>query len=233
MNDAIRLIEPEVDLLEQHRDELTAFCYRMVGSRFEAEDAVQETLLRAWRNFDTFEGRASLRSWLYRIATNVCIDILNGTQRRARPIGMGPAESDFALDKPVLEETPTDQIPYGSVVSTDGDPADAAELHETVRLAFIAALQYLPSRQRAVLILRDVLRWRAAEVAELLDTTVQSVNSVLQRARSTLREKDVTRAKPLDRMGGRQRELLVRYVDAFESYDMESITSLLHSGAHR
>ena len=218
--------------LEQHRKELTAYCYRMLGSTFEAQDAVQETFLRAWRGFDGFEGRAALRSWLYRIATNVCLDMLSGTQRRARPMDLGPARSaDGPLGDPLPEVTWIQPIPDGSVLPEDGDPAELAVERETIRLAFIAALQHLPPLQRAVLILREVLRWRATEVAELLETTVPSVNSALQRARASLSDRDVTAGAPLQPMDTEQKALLARYVDAFERYDMESLTSLLHEDA--
>lgn len=217
-------------LLEQHRTELTGYCYRMLGSAFEAEDAVQETLVRAWRSYDRFEGRAALRSWLYRIATNVCLDMLSGRERRARPMDLGPAQ---AAEVPVGatrgEEAWTLPIPDARVLPTEGDPADLAVQRETLRLAFVAALQNLPPKQRAVLILREVLRWQAAEVAELLDTTVVSVNSALQRARATLDEVDTgAPARPLD---ADAQELLARYVDAFERYDMEALTTILHEDA--
>jgi RNA polymerase sigma-70 factor, ECF subfamily len=219
--------------LEQHRVELTAYCYRMLGSAFEAEDAVQETLLRAWRGFDSFEGRAALRSWLYRIATNVCLDMLTGSQRRALPIDLGPAQAadERLLGAPLPEATWIQPMPDNRVVAGAGDPADVTEQRETVRLAFVAALQHLPPRQRAVLILREVLRWKAAEVAELLDTTVASVNSALQRARSALAAGDVTATTASRSMDDEQRALLARYVDAFERYDMDSLTSLLHEDA--
>jgi RNA polymerase sigma-70 factor (ECF subfamily) len=218
-------------LLEQHRVELTAYCYRMLGSAFEAEDAVQETLLRAWRSFDRFEGRASLRSWLYRIATNVCLDMLSGSERRARPMDLGPARTaDTPLGDVLPEATWIQPIPDSLVLPEDADPAEVAISRETIRLAFIAALQHLPPRQRAVLILREVLRWRATEVAELLDTTVASVNSALQRARSTLAARDikVTASQPRDEA---ERALLARYVDAFERYDLDALTSLLYEDA--
>jgi RNA polymerase sigma-70 factor (ECF subfamily) len=233
VNDTIQAVQPELELrLEEHRTELITYCYRMLGSTFDAEDAAQETILRAWRGFDSFEGRAALRSWLYRIATNVCLDMLSGSQRRARPIDLGPAQtSDSPLGKPLPEATWIEPIPHARVMPTNGNPAERAELHETIRLAFVAALQYLPPKQRAVLILRDVLRWKATEVAELLDTTVQSVNSALQRARSTLESRDLSMNEPIDPMDERQRVLLARYVDAFERYDMDSLTSLLHEDA--
>jgi RNA polymerase sigma-70 factor, ECF subfamily len=218
--------------LEQHRVELTAYCYRMLGSAFESEDAVQETLLRAWRSFDRFEGRAALRSWLYRIATNVCLDMLNGRQRRARPMDLAaPQTADALLGEPLPEATWIQPIPDGRVVPAGGDPAVVAETRETVRLAFVAALQHLPHRQRAVLILRDVLRWKATEVAELLETTVASVNSALQRARSTLADIDVSASDPAEPMDQEQRALLTRYVHAFEQYDLDALVSLLHKDA--
>ena len=176
--------------LEPYRIELTGYCYRMLGSSFEAEDAVQETLVRAWRGFDRFEGRAALRSWLYRIATNVCLDMVKGKQRRARPMELGPPRSaDSPLPPPPAEVAWVEPMPDNRVIASPSpDPAELAAERETIRLAFVAALQHLPPRQRAVLILREVLRWKAAEVAELLDTSVASVNSALQRARATLAE---------------------------------------------
>jgi RNA polymerase sigma-70 factor (ECF subfamily) len=218
--------------LEAHRTELTGYCYRMLGSAFEAEDAVQETLVRAWRAHDRFEGRAALRSWLYRIATNVCIDMASARQRRARPMDMGPASSaDKGLAPPLPETAWLEPIPDGRVVPTGGDPADVIVARESIRLAFVAALQHLPPRQRAVLILREVLRWRADEVAELLETTVASVNSALQRARSTLAAGKVTAGKPSEPLDEEKKALLARYVDAFERYDMDALTALLHEDA--
>jgi RNA polymerase sigma-70 factor, ECF subfamily len=216
--------------LEQHRKELTAYCYRMLGSPFEAEDAVQETLLRAWRSLDRFEGRAALRSWLYRIATNVCFDLLNGRERRARPMDLGPAREPVESNLNTLPEVTWIEPVPDSVVSPESDPADVAVAHETIRLAFVAALQHLPPRQRAVLILCEVLRWKAAEVAELLDTSVASVNSALQRARATLDSAEVE-TDPTARLDDDARELLARYVEAFEAYDMEALTSLIHEDA--
>ncbi|MGH2445543.1 MAG: sigma-70 family RNA polymerase sigma factor [Candidatus Limnocylindria bacterium] len=216
--------------LERYRAELTGYAYRMLGSAFETEDAVQETLLRAWRAHDRFEGRAALRSWLYRIATNVCLDMLTSRQRRARPMDLGPATAGEAILGPALAEASwVEPMPDARMVPAAADPADAAIARESVRLAFVAALQHLPPRQRAVLILREVLRWRASEVAELLGTSVASVNSALQRARSTLASKSSLEvSEPMDRD---QEALLARYVDAFERYDMESLTSLLHEDA--
>ncbi len=218
-------------LLEGHRAELTAFAYRMLGSAFEAEDAVQETLIRAWRGLDRFEGRSALRSWLYRIATNVCLDMLKGRQRRARPVDLGPAgTAEVPLGEPRSEATWLEPIPDGRVLPEDGDPAELAEYRESIRLAFVAALQHLPPRQRAVLILREVLRWKAEEVAELLDTTVASVNSALQRARASLAAADAE-SRPSRPMDDEQRALLARYVDAFERYDMDALTAVLREDA--
>jgi RNA polymerase sigma-70 factor, ECF subfamily len=218
--------------LEEHRVELTAYCYRMLGSPFEAEDAVQETLIRAWRGFDRFEGRAALRSWLYRIATNVCLDMLNGRERRARPMDLGPSREPIAANLHTLPEaTWLEPVPDALVMSADGDPAELAVARESVRLAFVAALQHLPPRQRAVLILCEVLRWKASEVAELLETSVASVNSALQRARATLEASDVTAADTPASLDEANRELLARYIEAFEAYDMDALTSLIHEDA--
>jgi RNA polymerase sigma-70 factor (ECF subfamily) len=195
----------------------------MLGSPFEAEDAVQDTLLRAWKNIDRFEGRSALRSWLYSIATNVCLDLLNGRERRARPMDLGPAREPVEANLSTLPEvTWIEPLPAG-------DPAEVAESRETIRLAFVAALQHLPPRQRAVLILCEVLRWKAAEVAELLDTSVASVNSALQRARATLEASDIKPSEPA--LDEPDRELLARYVEAFERYDMDALTSLIHEDA--
>jgi len=208
--------------LELHRSELNGYCYRMLASPFEAEDAVQETFIRAWRGFDRFEGRASLRSWLYRIATNVCLDMLGGKERRVRPMDLGPAREPIAENLDTPEVTWIEPIP---------DPADAVVSRETIRLAFVAALQHLPPRQRAVLILCEVLRWKAAEVAELLGTSVASVNSALQRARATLEATDVSALGTPPSVDAADAELLARYVAAFEAYDMEALTSLIHEDA--
>jgi RNA polymerase sigma-70 factor, ECF subfamily len=218
--------------LEQHRRELTGYAYRMLGSTFEAEDAVQETLIRAWRSYDTFEGRAAFKSWLYRITTNVCLDMLKGSQRRARPMDLGPAQIADAslLGDPLPEVTWLEPMPDDRIV--DGsDPAEVVAQKESIRLAFVAALQHLPSNQRAVLILREVLRWKATEVAELLETSVQSVNSALQRARATLEAPDVSIDLALHPTDEDQSALLARYVEAFESYDMDALTSLLREDA--
>ena len=218
------------DQLEQHRRELTGYCYRMLGSPFEAEDAVQETMLRAWRGFGHFEGRAALRSWLYRIATNVCLDSLNSRNKRARPMDLGPAREPIEANLNTLPEvTWIEPIPLGLV--SPEDPAELAEERETLRLAFVAALQHLPPRQRAALILCEVLRWKATEAAELLDTSVASINSALQRARATLEAAGATTSDPLPAMEREQRELLARYVAAFEAYDIDSLTSLIREDA--
>jgi RNA polymerase sigma-70 factor (ECF subfamily) len=215
--------------LEQYRVELTAFCYRMLGS-VDAEDAVQETFIRAWRGFDRFEGRASLRSWLYRIATNVCFDMLEGRKRRARPMDLGPAREPIAENLSMLPEVTWIEPMPDSQVVPEGDPAEVAVARETVRLAFVAALQHLPPKQRAVLILCEVLRWKASEVAELLETSVASVNSALQRARATLAASNVSTDSPpsIDEANA---ELLSRYVQAFERYDMDALTALIHEDA--
>lgn len=215
---------------EPFRVELTGYCYRMLGSAFEAEDAVQDTMVRAWKNFDRFEGRSSVRSWLYRIATNVCLDSLKGRERRARPMDLSsPVSADSPLRAPMPEATWIEPIPDGRVLPGAADPAEVAIVRESVRLAFVAALQRLPPRQRAVLILREVLAWKASEVAELLGSTVASVNSALQRARAALAEKPVTAGDPP--MDDDLQALLRRYVDAFERYDLESLTALLREDA--
>jgi RNA polymerase sigma-70 factor (ECF subfamily) len=218
--------------LEKHRVELTAYCYRMLASPFEAEDAVQETLIRAWRAFDRFEGRAELRSWLYRIATNVCLDMLKGRERRARPMDLGPAREPEAANLQTLPEiTWIQPIPDAAVAPADADPADVAVARETIRLAFVAALQHLPPRQRAVLILCEVLRWKASEAAELLETSVASVNSALQRARATLEASNVSAADTPPSVDEADASLLARYVEAFERYDMDALTALIHEDA--
>ena len=213
--------------LESHRRELTGFCYRMLGSGSEAEDAVQETMVRAWRAIDSFEGRSSLRSWLYRIANNVCVDMVRSPQRRARPMEMGPSTktADVVLGDQRSENVFVRPIADDRVIALDADPAEVAAARESIRLAFIAALQHLPARQRSALILCEVLRWQATEVAELLDTTVASVNSALQRARATL---GGLQSETLDANVGPDNEaLLERYVDAFERYDIPALVSLL------
>ncbi|MFE9232603.1 sigma-70 family RNA polymerase sigma factor [Cellulosimicrobium funkei] len=233
-------------VLDGHRRELTGYCYRMLGSSFEADDAVQETFLRAWRSYDRFEGRSALRSWLYRIATNVCFDALGARKRRERPMGLGGPQAPELenLGQVLPEETWVEPVPDDRVLPHDGDPAQVAVGRETIRLAFVAALQFLPPRQRAVLLLREVLRWQASEVAELLDTTVASVNSALQRARATLAARahwdssalgdETGSAAPVAAnagLGDEEKLLLERYLDAFERYDMGALVALLHEDA--
>ena len=218
--------------LLEHRRELTGYCYRMLGSSFDAEDAVQETMVRAWRALDGFEGRSALRSWLYRIATNVCLDQLTGRQRRALPMDLAgdpypPVEASLAGRRPSTAWI--EPVLDRQVLPDDGDPAERAVLRESIRLAFVSALQLLPPRQRAVLLLREVLRWKAEEVARLLETTVASVNSALQRARATLAEAgERTDTRPLD---DDETELLSRYVDTFERYDIDGFVQLLREDA--
>jgi RNA polymerase sigma-70 factor (ECF subfamily) len=206
--------------LEHYRSELTGYCYRMLGSAFEAEDAVQETMLRAWRSLDRFEGRSALKSWLYRIATNVCFDALNGRERRARPMDLGGPGAP--LPENLIE------LPEVTWLTPLPTPAEAVEQRESLRLAFVAALQHLPPKQRAALILCEVLRWQASEAAELLETSVASINSALQRARATLAAADVETPAELD---AEARALLERYVAAFEAYDIDRLTALVHEDA--
>jgi RNA polymerase sigma-70 factor (ECF subfamily) len=218
---------PAADLgeqLDQYRGELTAYCYRMLASPFEAEDAVQETMIRAWRAYERFEGRSALRSWLYRIATNVCLDMLSGRERRARPMDLGPSGA------PLIENLRTPEVPWLQPVpdALVADPAELAVSRESIKLAFVAALQHLPPRQRAVLILCEVLRWQATEVSELLDTTVASVNSALQRARATLETRNLEETLTVE---AADRDLLARYVAAFEAYDIDALTALIREDA--
>ena len=208
------------EALEQHRRELTGYCYRMLGSAFDAEDAVQETMVRAWRSLERFEGRSALKSWLYRIATNVCFDALAGRERRARPMDLGPAK------EPLFENLA--ELPEVTWITPLPTPDELAEQRETLRLAFVAALQHLPPKQRAALILCEVLKWQASEAAELLETSVASVNSALQRARATLATADTATPSELD---DEARGLLERYVSAFEAYDIDRLTELLHEDA--
>ncbi|HSK93386.1 MAG TPA: sigma-70 family RNA polymerase sigma factor [Candidatus Angelobacter sp.] len=224
---------PDAADLEPFRTELTGYAYRMLGSAFEAEDAVQDTMVRAWKALDRFEGRSQLRSWLYRICTNVCLDMLSSRQRRARPMDLKPAgNADMPLPPPIEENAWIEPVPDSAVVPSGADPAATAIARESIRLAFMAALQHLPPKQRAVLILCEVLRWRAKEVAELLDTSVASVNSALQRARATLEAQGVDAEAPVaPDLDDDARELLGRYVEAFESYDMDRLTALLAEDA--
>ena len=217
--------------LESHRRALTGYCYRMLGSGAEAEDAVQETMVRAWRAADRLQARAALKSWLYRIASNVCFDMLQTSQRRAQPMDLGPASTaDSALGAGLPEHAWVQPVADARVLAPESDPAQVAEARETLRLAFVAALQHLPPRQRAVLILCEGLRWRASAGAELLETSVASVNSALQRARATLESLDLDSGGPPS-VGAEQQELLARYVDAFERYDIASLVALLHEDA--
>src|SRR5215475_13331220 len=213
------------DELEGHRRELTAYCYRMLGSGFDAEDAVQETMVRAWRAGERFEGRSSVRSWLYRIATNVCVDMLRGRQRRARPMELGPSRPpvDSSLEAVLPEGSWVSPIADERVLPPEADPAEVAEARDSIRLAFVPALQ------RATLILCEVLRWQAAEAAELLGTSVAAVNSSLQRARATLSSIDTGASSAT--VDADQRDLLARYVDAFERYDIDRLVTLLHDDA--
>ncbi|GHH12663.1 sigma-70 family RNA polymerase sigma factor [Streptomyces lanatus] len=235
MSDGTATTTTDLDVrLEKHRVELTGYCYRMLGSSFEAEDAVQDTMVRAWRSYDKFEGRSSLRSWLYRIATNVCLDMLTAGNKRARPMDLTESTPlARAALSPRPDNTWLEPMPDSRVLPTTEDPAEAAVAKESVRLAFMATLQQLPPKQRAVLILREVLAWKASEVAELLGTTVASVNSALQRARATLAEQQQpgVEAAVSDPLDEEQQKLLDRYVAAFEGYDMTALTALLHEDA--
>lgn len=217
--------------LETHRAALTGHCYRMLGSAADADDAVQETMIRAFRSLDRFEGRASLKTWLYRIATNVCLDSLSQRSRRTRPFEEGPVGT---VDDALTERPRThwlEPVPDASVFPADSDPSEIAALRQSVRLAFVAALQHLPPRQRAALLLVEVLGCSAAEAAETLETTVASVNSALQRARATLAERDIDLDAPPRALTEEQSRLVARYVDAFERYDVDGLTALLHEDA--
>ena len=218
--------------LEEHRPALTGHCYRMMGSAVDADDAVQETMVRAWRSLERFDGRASLRTWLYRIATNVCLDMLADRSRRARPTESGPAGTvDDPLD-PLPRTHWLEPVPDARVLPAGADPSELAVLRQSIRLAFVAALQHLPPKQRAVLLLTEVVGWSAAEVAEGLDTSVASVNSALQRARATLERREVAdvavAAEPLSEAHSK---LVDRYVDAFLRYDVDALVALLHQDA--
>ena len=218
--------------LELYRGELTGYCYRMLGSAHDADDAVQEAMVRAWQAFDRFEGRSALRSWLYRIATNVCLDMLRSRKRRAMPMDLSsPVPSSTEPVATLPESEWVEPFPGDSPVPPDTDPAGRVVLQDTIRLAFISALQNLPPRQRAVLILREVLCWQASEVADLLDTTVVSVNSALQRARNTMAASDQADDRPSPQLAEADRDLLARYVDAFQRYDIDRLVALLHEDA--
>lgn len=219
----------DVSQLELHRTALTGHCYRMLGSAVDADDAVQETMVRAWRSLDRFDGRAAVGTWLYRIATNVCIDALADRSRRVRSIEDGPVGT---VDD-VLESRPRahwlEPVPDARAVPGDVDPAEQLILRQSIRLAFVAALQHLPPKQRAALLLTEVLGWSSAEVAETLDTSVASVNSALQRARATLATRNVEEARAT--LSDVQIEVVDRYVAAFERYDVEALTALLTQDA--
>lgn len=222
------LMPASIGDLEAHRTALTGHCYRMLGSPADAEDAVQDTMIRAWRSLDGFDGRASLRTWLYRIATNVCLDALGDRKRRARPIEEGPVHT---LDDPLLERPRThwlEPVPDASVIPAGEDPARLAILRQSIRLAFGAALQHLPPKQRAALLLVDVLGWSAAEVAEGLDTSLAGANSALQRARATLASRNLSPPEPVSEA---QQDLLTKYFDAFTRYDVEALAILLRQDA--
>ncbi len=222
---------PAVDVaqLETHRTALIGHCYRMLGSPIDAEDAVQETMVRAWRGLERFDGRASLRTWLYRIATNVCLDALSDRSRRARPMEEGPEGSvDHALDARPRTHW-LEPVPDAMALPGDADPYELAALRQSIRLAFVAALQHLPPKQRAALILTEVLGWSASEVAECLETSVAAVNSARQRARATLAGR--ARAGDAEPLTESQSELLERYVDAFHRYDVDGLAALLRKDA--
>jgi RNA polymerase sigma-70 factor, ECF subfamily len=229
--DEVRRDRVDPEGLNAHRRELVGYCYRMLGSAFEAEDAVQEVMLRALRAADRFEGRSSLRSWLFRIATNVCLDMLRGRKRRAAPIGLGassPPEVD-SLGPQLSERTWISPAPDAGIVPHDGDPAEIAVARETITLAFVTALQHLSARQRAVLVLSQVLRFEAAEIAEQLDMTAGAVAKTLQRARAALAQ--VTPAERVTDIGADEAALVARYVTAFEQYDIAALMTLLHEDA--
>jgi RNA polymerase sigma-70 factor, ECF subfamily len=215
--------------LEAHRAPLTGHCYRMLGSAFDAEDAVQETMVRAWKSLDRFEGRSSLRTWLYRIATNVCLDALSDRSRRVRPMEDGPNGS---VEDHLLTRDRThwlEPVPDARVLPSDANPFELTALRQSIRLAFVSALQHLPPRQRAALLLSEVLGWSAAEVAECLEMSVAAVNSALQRARATVAERNGhMSSEPLSEA---QSALLDRYVEAFQRYDVDALVALMREDA--
>lgn len=214
--------------LETYRISLTGHCYRMLGSSFDAEDAVQETMVRAWRSLDRFQSRSSVKTWLYRIATNVCLDALSDRARRARPIEEGPVGT---VDDELQTRPRThwlEPIPDERALPSDEDPHTAAVLKQSTRLAFVAALQHLPPRQRAALLLVEVLGMSAAETAECLEMSVAAVNSAVQRARATLAARDDVDVESLSKA---QSDLLERYVDAFHRYDVDNLVALLREDA--
>ncbi|WP_024800818.1 sigma-70 family RNA polymerase sigma factor [Nocardia sp. BMG51109] len=215
-----------LDQFEGYRRELCAYAYRMLGSSFEAEDAVQDAFTRAWKAYDTFEGRSSLRSWLYKITTNVCLDMLDGPQRRARPMDLsGPSSPDTPLPPPQPDYVWVEPIP--NALAFGADPAEHATAKDSLRLAFVAAVQHLPATQRAILIMREVLRFSANETADMLLMSPASVNSALQRARATMAKVQPAEAGSYDESDEQQRKLVDGFVRAFEAYDMDSLTALL------
>ena len=214
----------EVAELERHRTALTGHCYRMLGSVLDADDAVQETMVRAWRALERFDGRASLRTWLYRIATNVCLDALGDRRRRARPFEEGPAGTVHDELVALPRAHWLEPVPDAHAVPADADPAEQAMLRQSIRLAFVAALQHLPPKQRAALLLTEVLGWSAQEVAAALETTVAAANSALQRARATLAAREVPAGEALT---AAQRAAVDRYFEAFERYDLDALAALL------
>jgi RNA polymerase sigma-70 factor (ECF subfamily) len=222
-------MQASVIQLEQHRAALTGHCYRMLGSAGDADDAVQETMVRAWKSLDGFDQRSSLRTWLYRIATHACLDALSDRKRRERPMADGPR----GTVNDTLEERPRahwlEPIPDVAAIPADGDPAERVILQQSIRLAFVAALQHLPPKQRAALLLSEVLGWSAAEVASTLDTSVASVNSALQRARATLAARSGDDAPAA--LTPAQTALVDRYYAAFVGYDVEALVALLTEDA--
>ncbi|AZG46397.1 sigma-70 family RNA polymerase sigma factor [Gordonia insulae] len=219
-----------LEVSEPYRREILAHCYRMMGSHHDAEDLMQETYLRAWRGYAKFDRRASVRTWLHKIATNTCLTALQSRQRRPLPSGLGGDAFDPADDLLQDHEVPWLE-PFGGTVDEiapgdDADPAYVVGARESIRLAFIAALQHLPERQRAVLILRDVLQWKAAEVADTIGVTTATVNSLLQRAREQLKNASPQEDAPRTLDDDAKRELLAKYVSAFERYDVEAIVEL-------
>jgi RNA polymerase sigma-70 factor (ECF subfamily) len=219
----------DVAQLEQHRAALIGHCYRMLGSPVDADDAVQETMVRAWRSLERFDGRSSLRTWMYRIATNVCLDALSDRSRRARPLEEGPQGTvhDELVTQPRTHWL--EPVPDARALPTDIDPAERTVLRQSIRLAFVAALQHLPPKQRAALLLTEVLGWSVAEVAESLETSVPAINSALQRARATLAARDL--GEPNASLSDNQRALVDRYFAAFEQYDIDALTALLTQDA--
>jgi RNA polymerase sigma-70 factor (ECF subfamily) len=227
-----RADEDFLQLTDRYRRELLAHCYRMLGSVHDAEDLVQETYLRAWRAYHGFEGRSSLRTWLYSIATNACLNALESRSRRPLPTGLGNPSADPGDPLVEQKEVPwLEPVPDAMVGASASDPATIVASRESVRLALVAALQHLPPRQRAVLVLRDVLKLRAAEVAEMLDISTAAVNSVLQRARAQLEQAGLREDDIHEPTESEQRELLDRYVRALESKDIPAIVDLFTADA--